>query len=101
MFVPSQPWTGSWNSHSGERTARWVSVATFAAGLDADIAVQQLEAAGIPAIARGNDIVGLFGPGFTGPSARGVEVVVPSPFADEARSLLEPGDDAETDEPNR
>lgn len=76
---------------------RWMTAATYASGFDADVAVETLEAAGIPAIARGNDIVGLFGPGFQGTTARGVDVVVPSPFLDEARSLLESGVDATSD----
>jgi hypothetical protein len=40
------------------------------------------------AAARGNDIVGIFGPGFQGTTARGVDVVVASDQLDEARELL-------------
>ena len=76
---------------------RWQTVASYAGGFDADVAVERLEAAGIPAIARGNDVVGIVGPGFQGRTARGVDVVVPSPFADEARSLLDGGGDAPDD----
>lgn len=69
-------------------TLRWVAVADLASALEADIAVVRLESAGILAIARGNDIVGLFGPGFGGASARGVQVLVPSDAVDAAREIL-------------
>ena len=67
---------------------RWVAVADLASAYEADIAVARLESAGILAIARGNDIVGLFGPGFSGASARGVQVLVPSDALDAAREIL-------------
>ena len=71
-------------------TQRWIPVATYAAGVEADFAVAQLEAAGIVAVARGNDITGIFGPGFGGATARGVDVLVPSDAVDEAREILGP-----------
>lgn len=77
----------------------WVTIANFRAGYEADIAIAVLDAAGIPAVRRGNDIVGLFGPGFEGPTARGVDVLVPAGAADEARELLDAGyvaDDEDT-----
>ena len=67
----------------------WVVAATFASGFEADVAVARLERDGITAVRRGNDIVGLFGPGFEGPSAKGVSVLVPSDELDEARKVLE------------
>lgn len=69
----------------------WQPVATFAAGYEADLAVAQLEAAGILAIRRGNDLTGFFGPGFEGPTSRGFTVLVPSPAVDEAREVLQNG----------
>jgi hypothetical protein len=69
---------------------RWVSVATYTSGLEADIAVDRLEGAGILAVARGNDIVGVFGPGFAGATSRGVDVLVPSDAVVEARDILSP-----------
>ena len=68
---------------------RWIQVASFAAPFEAYIAVARLEAAGILAIARGNDVVGIFGPGFGGASARGVDVLVPSDAADAALEILD------------
>jgi hypothetical protein len=66
----------------------WVSIATFAAGFEADLAVAQLESAGILAVARGNDITGIFGPGFGGKTARGVAVLVPSDAVQRAHAIL-------------
>jgi hypothetical protein len=71
-------------------TQRWIRVATYAAGLDADIAVARLDAAGILAVARGNDITGIFGPGFGGATARGVDVLVLTDAVDAAREILDP-----------
>jgi hypothetical protein len=45
----------------------WRVLATFASGLEADIALGRLEAAEIPVVRDSNDTVGLFGPGFQGP----------------------------------
>ena len=67
----------------------WVAVAVFAAGFEADIAVARLESAGILAVRRDNDTVGIFGPGFQGATARGVAVLVPSDAVAEARDILE------------
>jgi hypothetical protein len=72
---------------------QWVAVADLASAYEADIAVARLESAGILAIARGNDIVGLFGPGFSGASARGVQVLVPSDAIDAAREILAAGEE--------
>lgn len=72
-----------------ESDRRWVVIASFGAGYEADIAIARLEAAGITAVRRGNDLVGLFGPSFEGRSARGIEVLVPSDAVDEARAVLD------------
>lgn len=66
----------------------WVKIANYSAGYEADLAIAVLDAAGIPAMRRGNDIVGLFGPGFEGPTARGVDVFVPAAAVDDAREVL-------------
>ena len=73
---------------------RWVAVTTVASGFEADVVVAVLGAAGIPARAHGNDLVGLFGPNFQGPTARGVDVLVPADAADEARTILRETADA-------
>ena len=66
----------------------WIAVAHYAAGYEADLAIARLDAAGIAAVRRGNDTVGLFGPGFEGPTARGVDVLVRATDAAEAREVL-------------
>ena len=68
----------------------WVSIARYAAGFEADLAVARLETEGILAIARANDITGIFGPGFGGATSRGVDVLVPSDAVTAARALLRP-----------
>ena len=73
----------------GDRS--WVVIASFGAGYEADIAIARLDAAGITAVRRGNDLVGLFGPSFEGRSARGVEVLVPSDAVAQAREVLDSG----------
>jgi hypothetical protein len=75
-----------------ERETAWVTVATYGAGYEADIAIARLDAAGIDAQRRGNDTVGLFGPGFEGRTARGVDVLVPADVVAEARDVLGPMD---------
>ena len=50
--------------------------------------VEQLKSAGIVALSRGVDITGIFGPGFQGATARGVDVLVPLDRHAEARELL-------------
>jgi len=71
-------------------TNHWVPVASYAAPFEADLAVARLEAEGILAVTRGNDISGIFGLGFGGSTARGVIVLVPSDAVDAAREILEP-----------
>ncbi len=74
-------------------STRWVVVATCASGLEADVMVAVLGAARIPARAKGNDIVGLFGPNFAGATARGVDVLVPEDAEEEAREVLAEADE--------
>lgn len=63
-------------------------VAGYGAAYEADIAAAKLDAAGIPVLVRGNDMVGIFGPNFGGFTARGIDVLVPQAFAADARLLL-------------
>jgi hypothetical protein len=66
----------------------WVKLATYPSGFEADIAMAQLEASGIPAARDNNDTAGIFGAGFQGATSRGVTVSVPSDMIDEARSAI-------------
>jgi hypothetical protein len=76
-----------------DKGMEWTKLTTYGSALEADLAVSRLEAAEIPAVARGNDIVGIFGPGFQGVTAKGVDVLVPAAAVDDARSVLELDDD--------
>lgn len=71
----------------------WIKIANYATGLDADLAVERLRGHGVPAHTRGNDIVGIFGFGFQGATARGVDLFVPATAARKARELLDLPDD--------
>lgn len=53
----------------------WRVLATYASGFEADLVIEQLRSAEIPAIRDSNDTIGLFGPGFQGPSARGISTL--------------------------
>lgn len=66
----------------------WVAVANVGAGWEADLVVARLDAEDVPARARGNDLVGIFGPGFQGASARGFLVEVPVPYEAHAKAIL-------------
>ena len=65
-----------------------IKLTNFATPLEAEMFVEQLKSAGIAAVSRGVDITGIFGPGFQGATARGVDVLVPDEDADTARELL-------------
>ncbi|HTI65507.1 MAG TPA: DUF2007 domain-containing protein [Gemmatimonadaceae bacterium] len=65
-----------------------IKLTNFPTALEADMFVEQLKSAGIAAVSRGVDITGIFGPGFQGATARGVDVLVPQEQADEAREFL-------------
>lgn len=82
-----------------ERFGGWVAIARYAAGYEADLAIARLDAAGITAVRRGNDTVGLFGPGFEGPTARGIDVLVPGAVAADARAVLADASDVDADRP--
>ena len=75
---------------TGPGATPWVVAASYVAAYEADIAAAKLDAAGIPVRIRGNDVVGIFGPNFGGHTARGVDVLVPEPWAADARLLLMP-----------
>lgn len=68
-----------------ERT--WVVATSYRYGYEADIAVAKLQASGILAVKRGDAPVGLLSPGYD-KHFSGVQVLVPSDVADEARRIL-------------
>ncbi len=68
--------------------AEWTTVATYASGLEADIARGVLEQEGIPVLVR-SDSAGIFGLSFQGNVSGGVTLQVPSPELERALELLE------------
>lgn len=66
---------------------RFVPLATYPNGFEADQAREVLEADGIPVLLKGPQ-VGIFGAGFQGALQGGVELHVPSPELSRAKSLL-------------
>ncbi len=67
----------------------WKVVATYRAGHEADLAVGRLQACGIASRVDKRGATGLFGPGFSGDTVRGVAVLVPSTRLSEAREALD------------
>lgn len=74
--------------HDEHARVEWIAVATFATGLEADMARQQLDAEGIPVLTK-SDAPGIFGAGFQGAVGGGVTLHVPSPEVDRAIMLLD------------
>ncbi len=66
----------------------WVVARRYAAQYEADIAAAVLGAAGIEARVHGRDVVGIFGPGFGGATAQGVELLVPADRLAEVDEVL-------------
>ena len=64
----------------------WSVLATYSSGLEADIAMGQLEQAGIPALRDSNDAAGIFGASFQGTTPQGFTVRVPTEALDDARA---------------
>jgi len=73
---------------SSSSASHWVKCHDYGNELEASIAVAVLDTAGIPAIVRSNDSVGLFGSAFQGYSAMGVSLMVPSQALAAARTVL-------------
>ncbi|MDH5759424.1 MAG: DUF2007 domain-containing protein [Gemmatimonadota bacterium] len=70
-----------------DERVHWERIAGFSAAYQADLARQQLEAAEIPVVVR-DDQTGIFGPGFSGANALGMDVLVPSDLVEEALEVL-------------
>ncbi len=66
----------------------WSVLATYSSGLEADIAMGQLEVAGIPAVRDGNDAAGIFGASFQGTTPNGFTVRVPTDALGDARAAV-------------
>ena len=73
----------------------WTSIATYSTLIEAELAGGRLESADIPFLIDQHDAVGLFGPGHSGVSTRGITLRVPPDFAEDAREELGLRSDAE------
>lgn len=74
------------------RDLRWIPLAEYSTSYEAEFAAEILRDAGIPVLLSGPEI-GIFGPGFAGPTSRGVTLLVPADALDDARELLDPGEE--------
>lgn len=66
----------------------WVLLTRLHSNFDAERLVQDLTAAGIPAIMK-SDAAGMFGPGFMGTMPHPILVYVPASALEEAQDFLE------------
>jgi len=73
----------------------WKSIARYDTLVEAELAAGRLESADIPFLIDQHDAVGLFGPGHSGVSTRGVTLKVPPDFTEDARVELDLEADAE------
>jgi len=67
----------------------WTEIARFGSLVEAELAGGRLESVDIPFFIDQRDAVGMFGPGHSGSSIRGVTLRVPLDFADDARVALD------------
>lgn len=65
----------------------WVLLTELGSNFDAERLVEDLAAAGIPALIK-SEATGVFGPGFIGATPYPVRVYVPSSALEEARDFL-------------
>ncbi len=72
---------------------QWVTIASYGAVFEAELAAKRLEAAGIPSRLNKGGAVGIFGAAFQGRTPRGVDVLVPSLEVQAAREALDLEDD--------
>ena len=74
----------------------WVVVATYSSNTEAELYLEILHEAGIPAVVRHEGAI--FGPGFSGSMSRGAEIAVPEDMADRASELIDDEADEVIDE---
>jgi hypothetical protein len=70
----------------------WVKLIEYRTRLEADIYVELLEASEIPVVVRGTE-TGIFGPGFASPTLSGISLHVPRSQLENAREVIEPGEE--------
>lgn len=77
-------------------STEWTSIARYDTLVEAEMAGGRLDSADIPFLIDQHDAVGIFGPGHSGASTRGITLRVPPDFAEDARIELdlEPGEES-------
>jgi hypothetical protein len=75
----------------------WVVVATYSSNTEAEVYVEILREAGIPAVVRHEGAI--FGPGFSGSMSRGAAIAVPAELVERAGELIGDSTDTVPDEP--
>jgi hypothetical protein len=65
----------------------WALLKEYSSQAEADLDLATLKMEDLPTMVRGSEI-GIFGPGFAGPTPRGVRVYVPEVALDLARELI-------------
>lgn len=76
----------------GDESPEWTPVESYGARYEVELPVQRLEAAGIPVLVKGEE-AGIWGPGFAGPTSRGITLLVPADRREEALKLLRDEED--------
>jgi hypothetical protein len=66
---------------------QWVRLVNFRTAWEAESLVEQLRSAGLHAMTKGHD-TGIFGPGFSGATRRGVDVMITSDGLAAGRDVL-------------
>lgn len=74
----------------------WTVIATYSSITEAEVYVQVLRDAGIPAVVRSEGAI--FGPGFSGSMSRGAGIAVPAELAEQASELVGDAGDAVVEE---
>lgn len=70
-----------------ESPIRWTAVASFPGRFLAEVTIRTLEAEEIPVLVKGEE-PGIWGPGFTGLTPQGIEILVPAECAEEASEII-------------
>lgn len=70
--------------------SQWTQFRSYPSLVEAEFDKERLEGGGIPVLLKGPE-TGIFGPGFSGASAFGVDLLVPKSQIDAARELAPDG----------
>ena len=65
----------------------WVVIANYSSNTEAEIYIEILREAGVPAVLRSEGPI--FGPGFSGSMSRGSSIAVPAELTQQAKELID------------